>query len=40
MDLDRLRRAAAKLDETVRTAQEQGYENADCVLTAYSLMKF
>jgi hypothetical protein len=34
MDLDRIRRAAEMLEQAVRAAQEQGYENADCVFTS------
>lgn len=33
MDLDLIRKAAERLERAVEAAKEQGYENADCVLT-------
>ncbi|MHA6204902.1 hypothetical protein ACXU4B_10790 [Dyella soli] len=34
MDLDRIRKAAEQLERAVQAAREQGFENADCVLTS------
>jgi len=34
MDRDLVKKAAERLEQAVETAKQQGYENADCVLTS------